>query len=116
MLRGVATIAAMKRLYVLVLISLGTLVVPTVAEAAPGDLDPSFGGDGKVTTDFGGDVQGEILSAAIDSHVLRGRRQGDDGLRSGHLGRSELRRHRLSRPDRRGCREGDFALVRYLAD
>jgi hypothetical protein len=24
-----------------------------LAVAAPGDLDPSFGGDGKVTTDFG---------------------------------------------------------------
>jgi uncharacterized delta-60 repeat protein len=45
----------------------GALLVPSVARAAPGDLDPSFGTGGKVTTDFGGDVGGEILSVAIDS-------------------------------------------------
>ncbi|MGH2967300.1 MAG: hypothetical protein ACRDMH_18230 [Solirubrobacterales bacterium] len=41
--------------------------MPRIALAAPGDLDPSFGNGGKVITDFGGDAQGEILSAAIDS-------------------------------------------------
>ena len=41
-----------------------------VAQAAPGDLDPSFGGGGKVVTDLGGDVGGEILSEVID---FRGR-------------------------------------------
>ena len=30
------------------------LVVPAAAQAAPGDLDPSFSGDGKQTTDFVG--------------------------------------------------------------
>src|SRR4051794_11523257 len=40
------------------------LVAPTLAQAAPGDLDPSFGADGKVTTDFGG-MDDEILSMAI---------------------------------------------------
>ena len=43
------------------------LLVSPVAQAAPGDLDPSFGGGGKVVTDFGGDVGGEILSEVIDS-------------------------------------------------
>src|SRR5947208_12281935 len=43
------------------------LLLPSMADAAPGDLDPSFGGGGTVTTPFGGDVGGELLSVAIDS-------------------------------------------------
>jgi uncharacterized delta-60 repeat protein len=43
------------------------LLVPLAAFAAPGSLDRSFGGGGKVSTDFGGDVQGEITAEAIDS-------------------------------------------------
>jgi uncharacterized delta-60 repeat protein len=59
----------MKRTYHLLAAGLclvAVLVAPTFAQAAPGDLDPLFGGDGKVTTDFGG-IDDEILSMAIDS-------------------------------------------------
>ena len=55
-----------KRLAVLALICVATLVVPTVAEGAPGDLDPSFGDGGKVTTYFCG--HDRAFSVAIDSH------------------------------------------------
>jgi hypothetical protein len=34
------------------------LVMTTPALAAPGDLDPTFDGDGKVTTDFAGSSDG----------------------------------------------------------
>jgi hypothetical protein len=73
---------------------LAALLAPAFAQAAPGELDPSFGTGGKVTTDFGGDVGGEILSVAIDS---RGR------IVAGGFSA--------------GSREaGHFTLVRYRSD
>ena len=46
---------------------LAALLAPALAQAAkPGDLDPSFGGDGKVTTNFG--HYNAAYAAAIDSH------------------------------------------------
>ncbi|MFN8113637.1 MAG: delta-60 repeat domain-containing protein [Solirubrobacterales bacterium] len=41
--------------------------VAAPATAAPGDLDRGFGGDGKVTTDFGGDVSDTARAIAVDS-------------------------------------------------
>ena len=40
-------------------------LAPALVHAAAGDLDPSFGGDGRVTTAFGG--FGEVHGVAIDS-------------------------------------------------
>jgi uncharacterized delta-60 repeat protein len=73
---------------------LAALPAPSLAQAAPGDLDPSFGTGGKVTTDFGGDVQGEIVSTAIDSRgrIVAGGFSGDIHSR------------------------GYFTLARYLPD
>jgi uncharacterized delta-60 repeat protein len=69
-------------------------LTPALAQAAPGDLDPSFGTGGKVTTDFGGDVGGEILSVAIDrqGRIVAG------GFSAGSRG------------------PGYFTLVRYRSD
>ncbi|MGH2963925.1 MAG: hypothetical protein ACRDMH_00880 [Solirubrobacterales bacterium] len=48
-------------------VPLAALLPPALAHAKPGDLDRSFGNDGKVITDFGGGVGGEITSEVIDS-------------------------------------------------
>jgi hypothetical protein len=64
---------------------LAAVFAPTVAHAAPGDLDPSFGNGGKVTSDFprGSD---SIHAVAIDSRGRivaaggQGRRSGDSGF------------------------------------
>jgi uncharacterized delta-60 repeat protein len=73
---------------------LAAFLAPSLAQAAAGDLDPSFGTGGKVTTDFGGDVQGEIVSTAIDSRgrIVAGGFSGDIHSR------------------------GYFTLARYLPD
>ena len=39
---------------IVVLFGIGALLFPTLLAAARGDLDPTFGSGGKVTTDFGG--------------------------------------------------------------
>jgi hypothetical protein len=64
------------------------LVVPAAAQAVPGDLDPTFSGDGMQTTDFGAS-QDIALAMALqtDGNIVA---VGDGG------------------PD------GDFALARYL--
>ncbi len=46
----------------LLLILLFALSLPSVVRAAPGDLDPTFGSGGKVTTDFG---RSEFASALV---------------------------------------------------
>jgi uncharacterized delta-60 repeat protein len=73
---------------------LAAMLVPALARAAPGDLDPSFGAGGKVTTDLGEDAGGEILSVAIDS---RGRIVAG-GFSAG------------------STTPGDFTLARYRSD
>jgi uncharacterized delta-60 repeat protein len=57
------------------------LVGPAGAEAAPGDLDASFGTGGKVTTDLGGseDVQAGALQADGRVVVVGGRTDGPTG-------------------------------------
>jgi uncharacterized delta-60 repeat protein len=52
------------------------LVVPAAAQAAPGDLDPTFSGDGMQTTDFGGgaDDAAAVALAPYGKIVAVGRR------------------------------------------
>jgi uncharacterized delta-60 repeat protein len=50
------------------LIAVISLLVAAGAYAAPGDLDPSFGGDGKVTTNFRIDAfSSEAYGVAVQS-------------------------------------------------
>ncbi len=58
--------APVHGLHVLGLAVLFALLTPALAQAAPGDLDPSFGTGGKVTTDLGG-TDDQIVSMALDS-------------------------------------------------
>jgi uncharacterized delta-60 repeat protein len=62
-----------------------------IALAAPGDLDPSFDGDGRVTTDFGGNDLAEGVAIQADGKIVV----------AGSSGPSNAR---------------DFALTRYNAD
>ncbi|WP_323188224.1 hypothetical protein [Streptomyces sp. NBC_00249] len=60
---------------------LGTLVLALsgVALAAPGDLDPSFDTDGKVTTDFGGDDAAHAVALQTDGKITVVGAKGIDG-------------------------------------
>jgi beta-propeller uncharacterized protein DUF5122 len=50
------------------------------AQAAPGDLDPTFSGDGKQTTDFGeGDIANGLAIHADGKIVAAGQGLGADG-------------------------------------
>jgi uncharacterized delta-60 repeat protein len=51
------------------------LLIPSIAQAAPGDLDPSFSGDGKVTTDFGSgaDIARAVVRQPDGKLVVAGR-------------------------------------------
>ncbi|POX51521.1 calcium-binding protein [Streptomyces sp. Ru71] len=46
------------------------LALPGIAVAAPGDLDPSFDGDGRVLTDFGGYDYGNELALQGDGKIV----------------------------------------------
>ncbi len=46
------------------------LAVPGVALAAPGDLDPSFDTDGRVTTDFGGFDTAQAVAVQADGKII----------------------------------------------
>ena len=50
----------------LLAIVLFTLGVPDCGQAAPGDLDPTFGSGGKVTTNLGGDDR--VSALALRQH------------------------------------------------
>lgn len=75
--------------------ALSGLVAPAAAQAAPGDLDPSFSGDGRLTTHVGTDGQ-------VDSIALQGRKvlaggtsitsSGSDWLLTRYTGRGALDR------------------------
>jgi uncharacterized delta-60 repeat protein len=47
-----------------------TLSLPTAVAAAVGDLDPSFGGTGKVTTDFGGADVASAVAVQADGKIV----------------------------------------------
>jgi uncharacterized delta-60 repeat protein len=51
---------------VFAVLAVTALLVPGFAQAKPGDLDPSFGGDGRVTTNFG--HYNAARAAVIDRH------------------------------------------------
>jgi uncharacterized delta-60 repeat protein len=65
--------------------------IATPAVAAPGDLDPSFGGDGQVTTDFGKRATGLDIAVQPDGRIIV-------------AGKSKAP----------GSDDTDFAAVRYL--
>jgi uncharacterized delta-60 repeat protein len=70
------------------------LALSGLAQAAPGDLDRSFGLDGKLTTDFaGGDDLGRAVAVQVDGKIV------------------------VAGSSRHGAGGGeDFALLRYNAD
>jgi uncharacterized delta-60 repeat protein len=49
---------------------LGSAILPAGAQAAPGDLDPTFSGDGKQTTDFGGSSEAKAVAIQPDAKVV----------------------------------------------
>ena len=56
----------------LVVLATSSLVVAP-AQAAPGELDVSIGGDGKQTTDFGGYDHGSAVAIQDDTTTVNGR-------------------------------------------
>ncbi len=58
------------RRWVVVLFGVGALLCPALLLAARGDLDPTFGSGGKVTTDFGGNDMGWAIAAQRDGKVV----------------------------------------------
>ncbi|WP_137993702.1 DUF11 domain-containing protein [Streptomyces vilmorinianum] len=46
------------------------LSLPAAATAAPGDLDPAFGGDGRVVTDLGGYAGAEGMAVQPDGRIV----------------------------------------------
>lgn len=76
---------------------IASLVAIAPAQAAPGDLDPSFSGDGIVLTGFGGDIDGgSAVAVQADGKIVMA------GTTSGY---GEL-----------GDYRSDFALARFDAD
>ena len=61
--------------------------MPASASAAPGDLDVSFSGDGKQTTDFGGSDAAAAVAVQADGKIVVA-----------------------------GSSDGNFALARYGVD
>jgi uncharacterized delta-60 repeat protein len=60
-----------RRVFVVTLqVGLLQLVLLPAAVAAPGDLDPTFGGDGKVTTRFDGDAEGWAVAIQPDGKIV----------------------------------------------
>ena len=127
------------RLLVLLSVFTANVVLASPAVAAAGDLDTSFGGDGKVTTDFGGSggasevaiqPDGKIVaagSAGGDFALARYHRDGSldtsfdgDGKVTTDFGGSGGAAGVAIQPDGKivaaGSAGGDFALARYHRD
>ena len=54
-------------------IGLGAIMIAVMAAPAmalPGELDPAFGGDGRVTTNFGGDDGGNAVAIQSDGKIV----------------------------------------------
>ena len=49
---------------------LGSVILSAVAQAAPGDLDPTFSADGEQTTDFGGSSEAKAVVVQPDGKVV----------------------------------------------
>jgi uncharacterized delta-60 repeat protein len=58
------------RRWLVVVFGIGALLAPTLLAAARGDLDPTFGTGGKVTTDFGGNEQAWGVAVQPDGRVV----------------------------------------------
>jgi uncharacterized delta-60 repeat protein len=58
------------RRWLVVLFGIGALLFPTLLAAARGDLDPTFGTGGKVTTDFGGNETAWGLAVQSDGKAV----------------------------------------------
>ena len=67
-----ATIRARRLVISTVFIAavLGSVILSAVAQAAPGDLDPTFSGDGEQTTDFGGSSEAKAMVVQPDGKVV----------------------------------------------
>ena len=110
--------------------------LPALASAAPGDLDVSFSGDGKQTTDFGGaDLASAVAVQADGKLVVAGTSDGNfalarygvdgaldpsfsgDGLVTTDIGGTDDGQGVVIQPDGKivvaGGSEGNFALARY---
>jgi uncharacterized delta-60 repeat protein len=76
------------------LVCVGALLFPALLPAARGDLDPTFGTGGKVTTDFGGSEIGWAVAVQSDMRVLvaggRSASEADDFVLSRYTARGAL--------------------------
>ncbi len=122
-------------------LALVTAVLPGAAVAAPGDLDPSFGSSGKVTTDFGGSDAASAVAIQTDGRIVAAGRSGSgdfalarynvdgsldptfgsSGMVMTDFGGSDAASAVAIQPDGRivtagRSGSGDFALARYNAD
>jgi uncharacterized delta-60 repeat protein len=59
-----------RRILRLVALAVLVLVVPSLASAAAGDLDPGFGSGGKTTTDFGGSDGANSVALQPDGKIV----------------------------------------------
>jgi uncharacterized delta-60 repeat protein len=76
-----------RRAGVTVLVGVATALLAVAAQAFPGDLDATFGGDGTVTTDFGDPAAAHALAYVSNGKLVAA-----------------------------GSAGGDFAVARYLED
>lgn len=60
----------MLRLTLVVLFGIGAMLSPTILAAARGDLDPTFGSGGKVTTDFGASETGSAVTVQRNRRIV----------------------------------------------
>jgi uncharacterized delta-60 repeat protein len=64
---------------IVVFFGIGALLFPTLLAAARGDLDPTFGSGGKVTTDFGGNEFAWGLAVQADGKAVVAGSRSDSG-------------------------------------
>jgi uncharacterized delta-60 repeat protein len=67
------------RRWLVVLFGIGALLFPTLLAAARGDLDPTFGTGGKVTTNFGGNEASWGLAVQQDGKAVLAGSRSDSG-------------------------------------
>src|SRR5215211_579841 len=79
------------RSFAAALATAAALFAPTVAHAAPGDLDPTFDGDGRTTADLGLNETGDAVAYQPDGKILVAGQTRNDAT-------------------------GDFAVLRFNAD
>jgi uncharacterized delta-60 repeat protein len=67
------------RRWLVVLVGVGALIFPALLTAARGDLDPTFGTVGKVTTDFGASEVGWAVAVQRDGRIVVAGHRWDPG-------------------------------------